>query len=72
SFLTRLILIVQRDIPQLNAHLSGSSDSVTDQISATPALMNSSSVVGNRSVSGSPRTSASRTKVFQLGFQFPH
>nr|CAH8865954.1 unnamed protein product [Trichobilharzia regenti] len=62
TFLTRPMVSIQRDIAQPNTPVPGSSDSVTDQISATPALMNSSSVVGNPSVSGSPRTSASRTK----------
>ncbi|CAH8873279.1 unnamed protein product [Trichobilharzia szidati] len=67
TFLTRLMVNLQRDGAQPNSPVPGSPDSVTDQISTPTALLNSPAVVGNRSVSGSPRTSASRTKPVTTG-----
>ncbi|KAH8867369.1 Cytoplasmic dynein 1 light intermediate chain 2 [Schistosoma japonicum] len=67
SFLTRLSVNMQRDSAQANISnntVSGNSDSVIDQLAAAAALMNPSSGVGSRPVSGSPRTpgSAGRSK----------
>ncbi|CAI2735044.1 unnamed protein product [Schistosoma spindalis] len=67
SFLTRLSVSMQRDNAQANISnntISGNSDSVIDQLGTTTALMNASSNVGSRPVSGSPRTpgSAGRSK----------
>ncbi|CAH8564679.1 unnamed protein product [Schistosoma turkestanicum] len=67
SFLTRLSVSMQRENAQANISnntVSGNSDSVMDQLAAATTLMNSSSNVGSRPVSGSPRTpgSASRSK----------
>ncbi|KAH9592285.1 Cytoplasmic dynein 1 light intermediate chain 2, variant 3 [Schistosoma haematobium] len=67
SFLTRLSVSMQRDNTQANISnntISGNSDSVMDQLGTTTALMNTSSNVGSRPVSGSPRTpgSAGRSK----------
>ncbi|VDP46374.1 unnamed protein product [Schistosoma mattheei] len=58
---------MQRDNAQANISnntISGNSDSVMDQLGTTTALMNTSSNVGSRPVSGSPRTpgSAGRSK----------
>lgn len=64
---------MQRDNAQANISnntISGNSDSVMDQLGTTTALMNTSSNVGSRPVSGSPRTpgSAGRSKVFDQIF----